>query len=84
MVGQVKRMTDDNRWFSYVESLFNENSGLKTHEMFSVCTPSAKNAEIAPAAPQCQILSRARRQRRVWYPRSRRKRTHAMASNSAA
>jgi uncharacterized protein YfaS (alpha-2-macroglobulin family) len=46
MVGQVKRMTDDDRWFSYVETLFNENSGLK-HEMFSVCSPSTKTAKAA-------------------------------------
>src|SRR5262245_38238079 len=47
MVGQVKRMTDDGRWFSYVESLFNETSGLKTHEMFSVCSSSTKSAATA-------------------------------------
>src|SRR5262245_8615595 len=56
MVGQVKRMTDDDRWFSYIESLFDEDSGLKTHEMFSVCSASTTTAGAVqqPETPNTQ------------------------------
>jgi hypothetical protein len=44
MIGQLKPMTDDNKWFSYTESLFDNKSGNKTYEMFSVCSITPDSA----------------------------------------
>jgi hypothetical protein len=51
MVGTAKPMTDDDKWFSYTESVFEGGSVNKTYEMFSVCSitsqPPKKEAGAA-------------------------------------
>jgi hypothetical protein len=38
MAGTAKPMTDDDKWFSYTESVFEGGTVNKTYEMFSVCS----------------------------------------------
>ena len=62
MVGTAKPMTDDDKWFSYTESVFEGGSVNKTYEMFSVCTitsqPPKKEAGLVV---EYQRLDRSRR-----------------------
>jgi len=63
MVGTAKPMTEDDKWFSYTESVFEGGSANKTYEMFSVCTitsqPTNKEAGLVVAAPKAGQVSRA-------------------------
>jgi hypothetical protein len=63
MVGTAKPMTDDDKWFSYTESVFEGGSGYKTYEMFSLCTitpqPRKKEAGLVVAAPKAGQVSSA-------------------------
>src|SRR5262249_26131724 len=58
IVGRAKPMTDDDKWFSYTESVFEGGSVNKTYEMFSVCSitsqPPKKEAGlvVVPKAGQ--------------------------------
>src|SRR6516162_7315848 len=56
MVGSAKPMTDDDKWFSYIESAYEEGSVNKTYEMFSVCTitsqPLKKEAGLVVVMPK--------------------------------
>ena len=43
MLGTAKPMTDDDKWFSYTESVFEGGTASKTYEMFSVCTITSQS-----------------------------------------
>ena len=61
MVGTAKPMTDDDKWFSYTESVFEGGSVNKTFEMFSICTitsqPPKKEAGLVVVAPKAGQVS---------------------------
>src|SRR5262245_23884669 len=63
MVGTAKPMTDDDKWFSYTESVFEGGSVNKAYEMFSVCTitsqPPKKEAGLVVVVPKAGQVSRA-------------------------
>ena len=63
MVGTAKPMTDDDKWFSYTESVFEGGSVNKTYEMFSVCTitsqPPKKEAGLVVVVPKAGQVSSA-------------------------
>jgi uncharacterized protein YfaS (alpha-2-macroglobulin family) len=63
MIGTAKPMTDDDKWFSYTESVFEGGSVKKTFEMFSVCTitsqPRKKEAGLVVAVPKPGQVSSA-------------------------
>ena len=63
MVGTAKPMTDDDKWFSYTESVFEGGSVNKTYEMFSICTitsqPPKKEAGLVVVAPKAGQVSPA-------------------------
>ena len=63
MVGTAKPMTDDDKWFSYTESVFEGGSVNKTYEMFSVCTitsqPPKKKAGLVVVVPKAGQVSPA-------------------------
>src|SRR4051794_18101566 len=72
MNGQLKPMTDDNKWFSYTETLVDSATGNKTYEMFSVCNAATlKTAAIVQpgetalprsAQPKAGVISAAEEQ----------------------
>jgi hypothetical protein len=63
MVGKAKPMTDDDKWFSYTESVFEGGSVNKTYEMFSVCAitsqPPKKQAGLVVVVPKAGQVSPA-------------------------
>ncbi len=63
MVGTAKPMTDDDKWFSYTESVFEGGSVNKTYEMFSICTitsqPPNKEAGLVVVVPRAGQVSPA-------------------------
>jgi len=63
MVGTAKPMTDDDKWFSYTESVFEGGSVNKTYEMFSVCAitsqPPNKKAGLVVRVPKAGQVSSA-------------------------
>ena len=50
MAGTAKPMTDDDKWFSYTESVFEGGIVNKTYEMFSVCSITSQPPKGAGAA----------------------------------
>ena len=63
MVGTAKPMTDDDKWFSYTESVSEGGSVNKTYEMFSVCAitsqPPNKKAGLVVRVPKAGQVSSA-------------------------